>query len=592
MSGIVKEDICTLKIPIAWSAAMGTAVISAATPMTQALIAQAIGELHHGRLIPQLTTGAVDASRAWGYAAIVLAMVCLRGCLQVFASWRWAMATATLGEVRTGVLRAVLASSPTTGRGEAVVPAFERWLDSHLARQRLWAEFPALVLATLVLISWCSPFLGVVTLVIWCLALWMCRHAYDQQRTTADDSVEFQHGWRNFLRDETFGARSVRGLRVGAARREALTQLVTTWAAARLQQRQAQETSALPLHVLLAAGQALIALVGTLMVVRAELDLAGFIMALILSTSVAVRLEQVPALLVPIVAGQRAELGLAYQPADVTSHASATERSHSESVATPTLQLVSGDSVNHRDGPVVFSVRPGELVALVGRTGDGKETLAAAWSGRVTMQELYSRWGAECMGWSTVAEHDATTRARVVQTVGRDSRLLAGSIADNLRLGRPDLSDQELHRALVLAGVDAVVADFPNGIRQDPGELGVRLSGGQRQRLCLARAFAARPRFLCLNEATSELDPDHEGRVLRGLRALADDSSHPLGVLLLTASPLLLAGCDRILVVERGRVVAEGTDAELRKHGLLYARLLGQDIHVAPTADTLTAVGA
>lgn len=565
------------RIGCGWSAAIPTAVIALATPATQALITQAIGELHQGRLIAQSVNGPMHASRAWAYAALVVGIVCIRGVLQVLANWRWALFSAALGELSAGVLRAALGGTAPLGIGGGLVPAFEHWSDGQLATRRLLAEVPFMILAALMLIVWFAPLLGLVTAMIWSGATCLCLHAYQHLRMAPDLGTEFQHRWRDFLRDEALGARSVRGLRLEQARCVGLTGLLAEWSVARQVQRRISAGSSLPLHILLAAGQTLTALVGILLIAHDELDLTGFIAALVLGTSVAIRLEQVPAMLVPIVAGQHAAGRLGYQPAVAIIHPTAEVPR-----VAPALRLRSHETESPSGSEAeLFTLRPGELVAVVGRTGDGKEAVAAAWSGRTHGTRSHGVFGSDLHGWNPLATLTAIERARAVQTVGCESRLLAGSIAANLRLGKPGLSDGDLHRALVRAGVEDAVAALPGGLQYDPGELGVALSGGQRQRLCLARAFAAQPCFLCLDEATCELDPDHERRVLAGLRSLVSEDGS--GVLVVTSSPLLMAGCDRILVIARGRLVAHGSDAQLRRDCPQYVGLLGEELQTSAT---------
>ena len=227
--------------------------------------------------------------------------------------------------------------------------------------------------------------------------------------------------------------------------------------------------------------------------------------------------------------------------------------------------------------PDVLTLIPGEIVGIVGRTGDGKEQLASIWSGRTTQSGWRSVCGSSADGWQELQALPPHDRSRLIQSVSQAGQLMSGTIADNLRLGQTPLTDDELGRALRLASASDLVERFSNGLAHQIGEQGICLSGGQRQRLCLARAIAARPRFLCLDQATSELDQHHERGVLDGLRQLAHDSREKTGILIVSSSAELLAGCDRIVVISRGQVFAHGSHAELLKDCHLYPGLLGLD---------------
>jgi ATP-binding cassette subfamily B protein len=159
-------------------------------------------------------------------------------------------------------------------------------------------------------------------------------------------------------------------------------------------------------------------------------------------------------------------------------------------------------------------------------------------------------------------------RARIA-LVPQESAMLAASIADNIRFGRPDASDAEVARAAELAAASEFVARLPQGLETPIGERGVTLSGGQRQRVAIARAILREAPLLLLDEATSALDAQSETLVQAALdRLMAERTTIVIAHRLAT-----VLKCDRILVMEHGRVVEEGTHDSLVAHGGLYARL-------------------
>ena len=206
---------------------------------------------------------------------------------------------------------------------------------------------------------------------------------------------------------------------------------------------------------------------------------------------------------------------------------------------------------------VELQLHPGETMALVGLTGSGKTTLLSL------VPRLYDVTG----GSITIDGVDVRdlTRADLRRHVGvafEDATLFSTSVRDNVLLGRPDLEGAEAERimreALDIAQA-SFVDDLPEGVDTRVGEEGLSLSGGQRQRLALARAIAARPSVLVLDDPLSALDVDTEARVEAGLRrVLADTTS-----LIVAHRPSTVTLADRVALMEGGRITAVGTHSEL-----------------------------
>jgi putative ABC transport system ATP-binding protein len=148
---------------------------------------------------------------------------------------------------------------------------------------------------------------------------------------------------------------------------------------------------------------------------------------------------------------------------------------------------------------------------------------------------------------------------RTIVVSDRDADLFEGTVKDNIEAMVPGLASERVEEILVATGADEVVDSVEGGYEGDVGERGRKLSGGQRQRVALARALAADPPILVLNDPTTAVDAMTEARIARGLRSIREGRT----TVIVASSPALLASCDRVVLVHRGRVEAEGTHDQL-----------------------------
>ena len=211
-----------------------------------------------------------------------------------------------------------------------------------------------------------------------------------------------------------------------------------------------------------------------------------------------------------------------------------------------------------------LDVRRGEKVALVGPSGAGKTTVL-----QLLMRFYDAGAGRIRVDGVDVARADPREVRRRFALVPQDPVMFAASVAENVRFGRPQASDDEVRAACVAAYADAFVERLPQGYGTFLGERGVRLSGGQRQRLAIARAVLADRPFLLLDEATSALDAESEREVQLALETLMTGRT----VLMIAHRLATIRHADRIAVMEEGRIVAVGTHDGLLRASPLYARL-------------------
>lgn len=207
---------------------------------------------------------------------------------------------------------------------------------------------------------------------------------------------------------------------------------------------------------------------------------------------------------------------------------------------------------------------PGERVALVGPSGAGKSTVLA-----LLLRFYDPQAGSVHIDGTDLRELDPQVLRRQIAVVPQDPVIFAASVLENVRYGRPGASREDVERACDAAYATEFVTRLPQGLETQLGERGVTLSGGQRQRLSIARALLADRPVLLLDEATSSLDAASERMVQRALETLERGRT----TLVIAHRFATVQHADRIVVLERGVIVAQGTHAELLRQGGLYARL-------------------
>ncbi|WP_127091204.1 ABC transporter transmembrane domain-containing protein [Aquabacter cavernae] len=221
---------------------------------------------------------------------------------------------------------------------------------------------------------------------------------------------------------------------------------------------------------------------------------------------------------------------------------------------------------------VSFTVRPGERVALVGPSGAGKSTVFQL------LERFYDpQAGRILLDGVDIARCDPEAVRRQIALVPQEVAIFADTVRGNIRLARPEASDAEVEAAGRAALVDEFVARLPEGWDTQVGERGVTLSGGQRQRIVIARAILRASPILLLDEATSALDAESETLVQTAL----EHSMRGRTTLVIAHRLSTVLSADRILVMEGGRLVDEGTHGQLVAKGGLYARLAALQFNVA-----------
>ncbi|WP_302807337.1 type I secretion system permease/ATPase [Cloacibacillus porcorum] len=201
-----------------------------------------------------------------------------------------------------------------------------------------------------------------------------------------------------------------------------------------------------------------------------------------------------------------------------------------------------------------FTVKPGEHVAIVGPIGSGKSTLF-----KLILKLFRQTEGSILIDGTDSRQMDPAKLRRAVGVVPQEVMLFYGTLRDNLVMGNPYITDQALLQAIQISGVDGIVKNHPKGFDMQVGERGANLSSGQRQAVAIARAVLKNPSLLLLDEPTSAMDSRSEERVRHNLKIFARDKT----LLLVTHRTALLDLTERVIVLDGGRIVADGPKEQI-----------------------------
>ena len=228
--------------------------------------------------------------------------------------------------------------------------------------------------------------------------------------------------------------------------------------------------------------------------------------------------------------------------------------------------LAMGDPVL-RD--INIDIKPGQTVAILGSTGSGKSSLVNliprfydVSSGRILVDGI------------DVKDYKSGTLREKIGMVLQKAVLFSGSIAENIRWGNPSASDDEVYAAAKTAQADDFVKAFPDGYDTELGQGGLTLSGGQKQRLCIARALLKKPQILIMDDSTSALDMGTEARLKKALKTDMKDMT----VILIAQRISSVMAADKIIVMDGGKISAEGTHEELMQSSDIYKDIYSSQI--------------
>ena len=206
-------------------------------------------------------------------------------------------------------------------------------------------------------------------------------------------------------------------------------------------------------------------------------------------------------------------------------------------------------------------IRSGETIGILGGTGSSKSSLVQL------IPRLYDATeGTVRVGGRDVKEYDLDALRNQVSMVLQNNLLFSGTIAENLRWGNPEATDEELREACRLAQADDFVSQFPDGYNTRIEQGGTNVSGGQKQRLCIARALLKRPKILILDDSTSAVDTHTDAKIRAALRAYLPETTK----IIIAQRVASVMDADRIVLMDRGAIVAIGTHETLLQTNEIY----------------------
>ncbi|NVZ84539.1 ABC transporter ATP-binding protein [Pseudomonas yamanorum] len=548
----------------------------------QWLIGHAVNDVSAGRAVIRQADGSLDASLGWHWLWLMLAVALGRGVLQYAAS---VLSLVLSQELLTRLRERILAQVQSLhlgyhwqhGMGEMITRTTrdaDKVRDALITFWRQVVETPLVVLATVGLLSWYNPWLGLVPLLLTVTGLWIFV-LQTERLVELDRSVGAAYDRVNQdLSEGIGGVRVIKSFALEQSRIQGFSEQVAVFAGL-ARQALAYSSSRIPLpQAVVALGHVWILVYGAHLVAAGQLGIGELVTSLLIATTLVFRIEGIGRVMQTF-ADARASAERIWQLLD----APAAIRSGSATLPASPLGLrLEHVSVSAPGGgrdilhDCSLALVPGEIVALVGATGTGKSLLASLLPRLTDVSAGRVLLGNDDAGWQDIRELDLGSLRQRVHVVPQESFLFAGSLAANLRLTAPDATDEQLHEALRLAAADDILLRLPHGLATPLGDRGVTLSGGQRQRLCLARALLGKPDILCLDDATSALDAISERHVLNNLRDLRGTT-----VLVISSklSTILLA--DRVLMLAHGKIAAAGPHAELQHTNPHYRDLLGID---------------
>ncbi len=544
-----------------------------------------------GWLIAAVIAGHELSSLALPLALIALVMV-LRGAVE---HWRAMVAHVTAARVQKVLRRAIYDKLTDLGPGTigrqrtgAVtlslidgVEQLETYFGQFLPQFLIALLTPLLIFAVVAFID--LPVAGVMLafalLALFAPALW---HRYDvanslgRQKAYAAFAAEFLDSIQGLATLKAFGQSKARADKLEWNARDLFQR--TMWVLATNVLSRGITDSAI------ACGAAAALALGAFRVEAGTMELSSLLIILMLGVEIFRPMRELRNVLHQGMVGMSAAQGI-YQifdqrPLVGDAPAAALERPLEPSITFESVRFrYPGTRRPVHDG-LSFAVAPGERIGLVGASGGGKSSIV-----RLLLRFYDPEAGAVRMGGQDLRNLSFAQVRSMISVVNQDTFLFHGTVEDNIRMGRPDAGEADVRAAAQAANIHDFIMTLPQGYRTVIGERGIKLSGGQRQRVAIARALLRDTPILVLDEALSAVDAESEAVIQNALDRLMRGRT----TLILAHRLSSVIGCDRILVLDRGRVAESGSHEALMKTGGVYTRLMAEQARESDGATIIDA---
>lgn len=557
--------------------------------LQQYSIGHAIDTLKHSERETLFQHAITDPLNPWFWFILLTSIASIRAVIQYLAG----LSALTIGQQLLSILRERIFSQVQHldvswhwkhGLGEVLSRTTR---DSDKLKEALinfWRqvfESSLVVVVTVGLLCWYHPWLGLVPLLFIFLGLWVLFKLTNQLVVLDHQVASAYEKVSDTLAESVNGIRVVKAFQLEEKLLQRFNHAVDLFIHHSIQ---TIKTSAkrLPIPQVIIAGSYLwVIAFGAYLIGQNQLQVGQFVAAILMANLLVFRIESIGQVL-HIFADARSSATRIWQMLD--------EKSAIEDQQYPlTLQWrdelsIKLENVSFQDKTTKNFIlkqcsvefRAGEIVTVVGKTGSGKTTLMNLLNRFIDPTEGQVLIGSEQMGWTNIKDLSLFELRHLVQIIPQENFFFSGTLADNLRVAKQDATEQEMKEALHLASASELLQRLDDGLDTLIGDKGVTLSGGQKQRLALARSILKNSPILALDDSTSALDATTEKQVLQRLSALSDDGNHFKKTIIINSNKqTTIALSDRVIVLDQGHIIAQGTHAELVQDCLFYQELMG-----------------
>lgn len=557
--------------------------------LQQYSIGHAIDTLKHSERETLFQHAITDPLNPWFWFILLTSIASIRAVIQYLAG----LSALTIGQQLLSILREKIFSQVQHldvswhwkhGLGEVLSRTTR---DSDKLKEALinfWRqvfESSLVVTVTVGLLCWYHPWLGLVPLLFIFLGLWVL-FKLTNQLVVQDHQVAFAYEKvSDTLAESVNGIRVVKAFQLEEKLLQRFNHAVDLFIHHSIQ---TIKTSAkrLPIPQVIIAGSYLwVIAFGAYLIGQNQLQVGQFVAAILMANLLVFRIESIGQVL-HIFADARSSATRIWQMLD--------EKSAIKDQQYPlTLQWRDGlsiklENVSFQDKTTKNYIlkqcsvefRAGQILTVVGKTGSGKTTLMNLLNRFIDPTEGQVLIGSEQMGWTNIKDLSLFELRHLVQIIPQENFFFSGTLEDNLRVAKQDATEQEMKEALHLASASELLQRLDHGLDTLIGDKGVTLSGGQKQRLALARSILKNSPILALDDSTSALDATTEKQVLQRLSGLSNDGNHFKKTIIINSNKqTTIALSDRVIVLDQGHIIAQGTHAELVQDCLFYRELMG-----------------